>query len=72
MKQQELTKEEKATINGGGDSFSSGTGLTIGTDSLLALNHTWSSGDKRSSHTLEVGKGINIDLGGNADRAEGN
>jgi hypothetical protein len=68
MKQKELTKEEKELINGGSQSFSSGTEANIGADSLLSINQEWKSGDKQSTHNLEVGRGINIDLGGNVNR----
>jgi uncharacterized protein involved in tellurium resistance len=72
MKQKELTKEEKELINGGSQSFSSGTEINIGADSLLSLNNNWESGDKKSSHALDVGKGIDINLGGNINHTDGN
>ncbi|MDQ7947965.1 MAG: hypothetical protein REI78_15365 [Pedobacter sp.] len=72
MKQKELTKEEKELVNGGGQSMSSATEISLGTDSLLSIGSSWESGDKKSTHNLEVGKGIDIDLGGNLNRSEGN
>jgi hypothetical protein len=72
MKQKELTQKEKESINGGNQTSNSATEASISSDSLLSINQSWSSGDKGSSHTLEIGKGIDIDLGGNLSGRDGN
>jgi|GEM_PF-2881621 len=74
MKTQELTQKELLHVNGGstGDgSVSYGTGISIGTDSLLTLTSESRNGNSYRKYELSIGNDISLNLFGLGNSQQG-